>query len=207
MTYEHKLGIGFTLRKDQQEDVYRYIEHLGRDFEFSFAAKRNESIPHLTLFQGKFTREENVISLAHNFYLHPELKRQPVKGVSIFDGKIVFLDTKKTPIIDKTHWAAFTVFRPLCEGKPADPQEFPSISSGQWDMYNKHGYLFSLDEYLPHFTLAHLKERSTSLRKDEVAMNDSLLGFVPSMLTFDKFVVYRVGELGRCTSFAYERPL
>lgn len=210
--YTHKLGHGLVPPEQGQAAVYDLVERLGNEFDLSsFACKPGVSTPHLTVFQGKYRSESDVsdrMSQLDITALPSELK---VEGVSIWDGKIVFLDFECPSELQDFHNNTFETVFPLAEGKSADPQDFTDITDLQRQMFGETGYPFACDAYLPHITLAHLPARLTgdSLVSAEKRMNEILAdSSVETVLAFERFVIYRVGEKGACLeNFSFQAEL
>lgn len=209
MPYVHRLGIGLIPTEEQQEQIYYLVDSLKKEFDLTFATEPGVSIPHLTLFQGVYQDEAQVIDATTSLDLSQVSRYQPIKGVSIWAQKILFLDCERTPSLYHAHLQVFEKLFPLCEGKSADPQNFIDITEDQQRSFNETGYPFSRQEYLPHFTLAHLRDTTLYQNPDTQRQLNRLLEETSLIngVNFERLVVYRVGPLGACKEFAYERTL
>lgn len=206
MRFYHKLGIGLIPETNQIEQIYNLINQIFKKYNLSFATQEGVSIPHLTLFQGKYRDKGEVINKLKSLDLKLS-ETYLIQGLSIWARKIIFLDLIKTDSLQQTHNNIYQALFPLCEGKSADPQKFEGITPGQQKSFDETGYPFSLEEYLPHFTLAHIRELQNKLEETESELNKLLKKSRLEQITFDKLVVYRVGLLGSCINFAYEQKL
>ncbi|MEK6909557.1 MAG: hypothetical protein AABW61_00595 [Candidatus Aenigmatarchaeota archaeon] len=208
MLYTQSLGIGLIPIEEQQDQIYELVDRIKQEFDLTFATERGISIPHLTLFQGVYQDESQVVNTISSTSISLP-RHQPVKGLTIWAQKILFLDCEKTPDLYQAHNRVFERLFPLCEGKSADPQNFIGITSGQQKSFNETGYPFSLQEYLPHFTLSHLKDPTLYIQPTTQQRLNDLLSISPIRkgIDFEKLIVYRVGLLGACKEFVYQTPL
>lgn len=204
MTQE-KLGIGLVPYQHDQERIYDLVASIAEKFDLGFQTARGVSIPHLTLFQGVYTDADAVAQTLSTIDLTFLSAAEQVRGLSIWAQKIVFLDFEKSDRLSRAHEMVYRALRPLASGVSADPQNFQGITAGQQQSFASTGYPFSLDEYLPHVTLAHLKKNLKDA-DDAVVQLAQLLahsGF-PQEIQFEKLVAYRVGPLGACKEFVPE---
>ncbi|HEY5713929.1 MAG TPA: hypothetical protein VIT68_01110 [Candidatus Gracilibacteria bacterium] len=200
--YPHRLGIGLIPSPDEIKAIYGLSQDLTQSQDLSFFLQPGISIPHLTLFQGKFSDESAVIKALSSIDLSSFTPQQIIKGISVWAQKIVFLDCLKSQDLADLHTQVFKVLFPLCEGTSADPQNFQGITEGQQKAFEATGYPFSREEYLPHFTLAHLSNPQIGSPPETLSHSKVL-----SEVHFTKLVVYRVGDLGACLDFAYEKSI
>ena len=206
-TYNHRLGIGLIPIKDQIKIIYRLAEQISKQEPLSFFLQPELSTPHLTLFQGRFQSEVEFIRQVQQTDFSYLNKTQTIAGLSVWAKKIIFLDCIKSPDIQRAHTETYTKLFSLCEGKSADPQVFEGITEQEQQSFDQTGYPFSLDAYLPHITMAHTKALQTNnnlTARLQQALKESSLG---NTLIFEKLVVYRVGDSGKCEGIAYERNL
>ena len=205
--YEHKLGVGLVPSSRSVDEVYALVTRIGEAAQLGFATAQGVSIPHLTLFQGKYRSEEEVVERVRtiDFSFFPREAR--VLDISVWAKKIVFLDLERTEGFRRAHEFVFHALFPLCEGKSADPQKFEGITAGQEKSFEETGYPFSLAEYLPHITLAHLGAVPQDALREESRLRTAIKDFLPRAVAFEKLVVYRVGPLGSCTDIVWERKL
>lgn len=203
-TCNHKLGFGLIPIKEHQDLIYSLAEKLAQRIDLSFYLKSGESIPHLTLFQGRFVSVEEVVKKMETLDFSFLGRNQKLIGLSQWAKKIIFLDCVNNHELQTAHEKVYHALFPMCEGKSADPQNFQDITKGQQKSFNETGYPFSLKEYLPHFTIAHIEnpEVDESAQLDKVYQTINL-----RTITFERIVVYIVGELGRCLEFAFEKNL
>lgn len=203
--YNHRLGVGLIPGESQISKIYDLAEKLSTQNDLSFWVKPGISVPHVTLFQGRFKSEEEVIKAIKGIDFSYLNSKQALSGLSVWAQKIIFLDCERSEYLQKAHESVYNALFPLCEGKSADPQQFKGITDGQQRSFDKTGYPFSLEEYLPHFTIAHLRnpEQTEKHHFREIFEKSSLVDTV----VFDRIVLYRVGDLGKCFDFVYERKL
>jgi len=209
MLHIHKLGVGLIPVEEQQEQIYSLVARIKQQFDLTFATEQDVSIPHLTLFQGVYQNEAQVVDIVRSIDFSQFSRWQPVKGLSAWAEKILFLDCERTTDLYQAHLRVFEKLFPLYEGKSADPQDFVGITPGQQRSFNETGYPFSRQEYLPHFTLAHLKDTSLYKLPNTQEKLNRLITDSPlrQRIDFERFVVYRVGPLGACKELTYERVL
>jgi 2'-5' RNA ligase len=203
MKNDNPLGIGLIPNTTFIEKIYSFTSDLENRYDLIFSVRPGVSIPHLTLFQGRFENEKEIIKLVseiENF----SIKKQSIQGFSIWARKILFLDCEKCQSLQDLHNRVFKNLSSVNIGNSADPQNFVGITPGQQKSYIETGYPFSLVEYLPHFTLAHFREQPNPETLKEVQKLFQKFG-INKTLTFDKLVIYRVGDKGRCKDIIYEK--
>lgn len=200
MSFDYKLGVGLIPTKRQVDSSYSLARIISSQHTTSFVTTPGISIPHVTLFQGKFKDESSIVEKLKKLdteYLNVE---QQLTGLSVWANNIVFLNCKKRDDLQQLHEAVYESLFPLCEGVSADPQKFDSITAGQQKSLDKTGYPFSGAEYMPHFTIAHLEEKVAESELNK--LSEKL-----TQVRFEKLVIYRVGKKGACTEFIYTKQL
>jgi 2'-5' RNA ligase len=198
-TYSYKLGVGLIPTPAHQYNIYHLVQQLQNTIPLSFATLPAASTPHLTLFQGKYHSQNDVISAVQQLSTIIPTTLTSL-NLGIWAEKIIFLNFKNTPILQQFHEELFQILFPLCEGKSADPQHFQGISPAEQNSFMETGYPFSLHAYSPHVTLAHLSTATNTIR----------LPILPPELQqvqFEKLVVYRVEELGACKHYIWESKI
>ncbi len=203
--FNYRLGVGLIPVEVSVAQIYNLTQDLSNQYDLSFWIKSGLSIPHVTLFQGIFKSEEEVIKKMENVDISSFNRTQSLLGLSVWAQKILFLDCKKSIDLSDLHKNIYNVLFPLCEKKSADPQKFVNITEGQQKSFDTTGYPFSLNEYLPHFTVAHFVTPGL-INKFELS-NFFEKSNLSKKIVFKKIVLYRVGDLGRCSDFIYEQNL
>ena len=119
-----------------------------------------------------------------------------VTGLSLWATKILFLNLELADWLARLHCEAFHAWLPLSKGGSADPQSFQGISDGQKRSFEKTGYPFSLEEFLPHMTLAHFRTapQLSVLDSFDVLLAESKL----AAIAFEQLVLFHVEPLGIC---------
>ena len=131
--------------------------------------------------------------------------RQPMKvvDVSVWATKIVFLNFSLSPELRQLHTDVANLWLPKALRSSADPQSFSDISEGQKQSISATGYPFSYEQYLPHITLAHLKDGNGSAGKIGL-MNDLTKTLLPQAIRFERLVAFAVEPLGLCRQIIRE---
>tara|TARA_Y100000310_G_scaffold345862_1_gene471692 strand:- start:3273 stop:3893 length:621 start_codon:yes stop_codon:yes gene_type:complete len=201
MKYNCKLGIGLIPR--DQERIYQLVETIDSNFGLGFKTEPGVSIPHITLFQGRFKEEESVNEVVRVLDIADLSLDSVGVGIDIWARKILFLNIDKTKELSRLHYETFARVFPLCAGKPADAQNLVGISLEQRKSLDATGFPFTGSLYLPHFTLAHLDivPRGSCLED----LNGISKPYLAKPFKFDKLVTYEAGKFGACKKVLYER--
>ena len=204
----HKLGIAIVPSDYYQQKIIELASIIRQKHDLSFVINLNNTIPHLSLFQGTFKNLSSVLHFVDKLHIE-KLPTLDVTGISIWANKIIFLDIHKVYPLQKLHNEIFKSLFHLSDGKPADMQVFNGISQGQKNKLLATGYPFSEEEYLPHITLAHLKENLNS--KMQVWQHSASLNNIFEQdiveLKFNKLIVFEVGNCGVCKKIIYEKKI
>lgn len=200
--FNSKLWIWLIPSKSAIKNIYDLTNDISKIYDLSFFLKQDFSIPHLTLFQGKFTDEEMVIKLVREIDFSSFKREQFIKWISLWAKKILFLDCRPSNDLQIMHEQIYNKLFPICEWESADSQNFEDITNGQQKSFEETWYPFSLCEYLPHFTLAHILDLPQDI--NDIILKESNIG---TSINFDRLVIYKVGDLGRCTDLIYEKKI
>jgi 2'-5' RNA ligase len=208
MEYKHNLGIALIPSEEDTNKIYQLIDEVGMDYALSFATDKGVSMPHVTLFAGKYNNLETPINVLENFNISRISRKQKIKNMEIWAEKILFLNLLKGKDLQEAHNYFFSNLFPRSSGKPADPQDFKGITLEQQKSFNETGYPFSEQEYLPHFTLAHFQNIPKHKIYREVSLNDILEEFyMGEEINFDKLALFKMGKLGACKEIIYEKDI
>lgn len=209
---EESLGFALVPDRGTQNQIYALANQLADlKIPFSWRLDSERSVPHVSIFQGVFKSEEEVLGKVRQLNVPSEIKAAKVLGLSLWAEKIVFLDIERTDKLQVFHEEVFDGFFPLASGESADPQDFKGITSGQRDSFSRTGYPFSNAEFLPHFTIAHvdLKTIGACEANALIEAGKSILeaADLSDSITFERFVVFVVGKLGSFKKVLFERKL
>jgi hypothetical protein len=202
------IGLALIPSQTEQELVRDFVASLelsGCNFGFALHTHAT-SIPHLSVMQGLFENSSEAIEKIEQLDKATIPSLLTVSYLSVWAMKILFLNFVLSESIIKFHTNAFNAWRPIMSTGSADPQDFNGITSGQKESIKTTGYPFSLDEYIPHITLAHFAAPPLSdaiLSKANSVLWDSL----PTTISFEKLVVFKVEALGLCRDILHEFPL
>jgi hypothetical protein len=198
------LGMALVPTDEATRQVQEFVSLLAvNGFKFDFALHTADSIPHLSLMQAVFDSSDLAIDVVANLKLSELDRNFRINDVSIWATRIVFLNFELSEALKRLHVDVFNLWHAIARSGSADPQTFEGITVGQQESFRKTGYPFSLDEYLPHITLAHLKEKNSD-SKDVLRMNELLETSLPRTLAFQKLVVFAVEPLGACRKIIKE---
>ena len=208
-------GVGLALvpsDRDCQAISSLLSECESRGVEFAFALNTSNSIAHLSLMQASFADQQTAIDLLQELDFQAlestargQFLRQPMKvvDVSVWATKIVFLNFSHNPELRQLHTDVANLWLPKALRSSADPQSFSDISEGQKQSISATGYPFSYEQYLPHITLAHLKDGYGSAEKIGL-MNDLIKTRLPEAFRFERLVAFAVEPLGLCRQIIRE---
>jgi 2'-5' RNA ligase len=188
--YNCRLGAGLIPAESQIFDIYNLAEKLSTQCDLSFWVRPGISVPHVTLFQGRFKSNEEVIQALREVDFSYLNNKQTLSGLSLWAQKIIFLDCKESKDLQRVHENVYSALFPLC---------------GQQRSFDTTGYPFSLEEYLPHFTIAHLRNPGQKRKHNIQKIFEELMQ--DNIIVFERAVLYKIGDLGRCLDFVYERKL
>jgi len=202
------LGLALLPSPTEQDLIRNFVASLELSgCNFGFALHSHETTyPHISIMQGTFENESEASEKIEQLDLTTVPKLLTVSYLSVWAMKILFLNFVLSESLLKLHTNAFNAWRPIMSNSSADPQDFHGITSGQKESIKTTGYPFSLDEYLPHITIAHFAAPPISdalLSKANNVLWDSL----PIMISFEKLVIFKVEPLGLCREFVREYPL
>ncbi len=195
------LGIALLAKEESMNEVYCLYRSIHQTYPSSFVLE-NEGVrlPHLSLFQGRFAEDriDQMIDVLHGLFVGQKPMEVSVEGLSIWAGAIVFLDIVVTKELKEWHEALVEKIAPLLMPKagPADPQTLSLLSQEEQRSMEAFAYPFALDAFRPHFTLGR-------------ASQDSLLDSfaVPPQVTFNRVVLFQVGQYGSLEKILYTRNL
>lgn len=208
-------GVGLALvpsEKDCQAISSLLCECESRGVQFAFALNTSNSIAHLSLMQASFDDQQTAIDLLQEldfqvleYTARGQFLRQPMKvvDVSVWATKIVFLNFSLRPELRQLHTDVANLWLPKALRSSADPQSFSDVSEGQKQSISTTGYPFSYEQYLPHITLAHLKDGNGSAEKIGL-MNDLTKTLLPPVIRFERLVAFAVEPLGLCRQIIRE---
>ncbi|MDP3510095.1 MAG: hypothetical protein Q8T09_19140 [Candidatus Melainabacteria bacterium] len=208
-------GVGLALvpsERDCQAISSLLLECESRGVEFAFALNTSNSIAHLSLMQASFEDQQTAVDLLQELEFQRlestargQFLRQPVKvvDVSVWATKIIFLNFSLRPELSQLHTNVANLWLPKALRSSADPQSFSDISEGQKQSISATGYPFSYEQYLPHITLAHLKDGNGSAEKIGL-MNDVIKALLPQAIRFERLVAFAVEPLGLCRKIIRE---
>ncbi len=187
--------------------VQEFVSALAADgFAFTFALHTADSIPHLSLMQAVFANPAPAIEFIDKLDFSALDKQFQISEISVWATRIVFLNFTLPPQLKRLHVQTFNAWQSIACSGSADPQAFEGITLGQQESFRTTGYPFSLDQYLPHITLAHLQDKD--IDGNVVAkMNALREKSMPRVLSFQKLVVFAVEPLGICRKIIKERTL
>jgi hypothetical protein len=177
-------------------------KRAGMSFSFALSDDSN-LIPHLSIMQGVFRHFERAIASLESLEKSKISPRLEVLDVSIWATKILFLNFKEVDWLKQLHQQAFDLWIPISERVSADPQKFQGITPGQQASFDRTGYPFALDQYLPHITLAHLlgnKDNGATL----AVLSDLLSKRNLRKVELERLVVFKVEPLGACREIVRE---
>jgi 2'-5' RNA ligase len=153
------LGMALVPTEEARKQVQEFVSSLATDgFEFAFALHTANSIPHLSLMQAVFDDPAPAIELFDKLDCSALDLEFRISDISVWATRVIFLNFQLPAELKRLHVAAFNAWHSIACSGSADPQTFVGITAGQQESFRKTGYPFGLDEYLPHITLAHLKE-------------------------------------------------
>lgn len=201
------LGVGLIPGTKDTATLAKMAQRAAQTFDLSFFLKPPSSLPHVTLFQGVFPSEEEVIRKVRAVDYSFLSSSQKIQGMDIFAKKVLFITLQNSKDLQRAHELTFHMLSPLCNKAPADTQDLQGITAGQKKSLVATGYPFSRQEFLPHFTLAHFRvppKKGAVLPQLTKTLLASSLG---KTISFEKLVVYKVGPLGRCVSLVYQKGL
>lgn len=223
------LGIGLTPDEANQKAIFALADKIASNFETSYVLREGSEIPHLTLFKGTFKSESSVIERLKTFDLSSLRSSYPVVGIGLWDSRIVFLDFLKLDSILSAHTRLFEMLFPMALGTSTDPRAVKEFKNFK-DLENSKNFNsfknstasqeasrpsafeiqfpFSLRDYHPHITLAHLN----SSQQDPISQTSHLNTLlkdsaVSDEVDFDKLAVYRASPFGAMRSTVLEREL
>lgn len=206
------LGIGLTPQEAHQKAIFALAEKIASNFATSYVLREGSEIPHLTLFKGTFKNEASVIDRLKKFDLSTLRGSYPVVGTGLWDSSIVYLDFLKLDSILSAHTRLFELLFPLARGTSTDPRAVKSAACAP-DEENRSSafdiqFPFSLRDYHPHITLAHL-EGDGKCADHTVSVLNALLkdSEVSGEVEFDKLAVYRASPFGAMRSTVFGREL
>jgi hypothetical protein len=201
------IGLALIPPQEEQELIRNFVASLelsGCNFGFALHSHAS-SYPHLSIMQGTFENESEAIEKIAQLDLTTVPSLLTVSYLSVWAMKILFLNFVLPESLLKLHTNAFNAWHPIMSSCSADPQDFHGITSGQRESIKTTGYPFSRNEYIPHITLAHFAAPPLSdamLSKANNVLWDSL----PSMITFERLVAFKVEPLGLCREILQEFP-
>ncbi len=202
-------GLGLALIPPQEicEHIRNFVGSMADDgLEFSFALDQSESVPHVSVFQSTFESPDDAIAVVDSMDRSMIEACLHVSELSIWATRILFLNFALPAGLKRFHRNVFREWRKRASRGSADPQFFTGITQGQQASYDQTGYPFSLDQYLPHITLAHLKDPTMGQLLFE-RKKPLLTKMLPPMIHFEKLVAFTVEPLGICTQIRREWKL
>ena len=200
MVQYHDLGVALIPTAEHQERIYRSVGDLNRLLDFVFCPAPDTSIPHLSLFQGRYRNEKDVVSIIDSMNFSDVSQTQRISGFSFWAEDIFFMDIKRSEDLYRTHNRVFNELFPLVKISRR-PQKISGITEGQRKSLKETGYPFSLKEFYPHITLAKVKEESKKYLESLLPLSDF------AKIVFDRVIVFRVGDFGACKDVVYEKLL
>ena len=204
--FMNKNPLGVALIPDQVGIDYlcELNQAINKRYPSEFILRnQGKLIPHVSLFQGQYSREvilaleREMLSLKNLIHL-PIVVR--VVGMSVWATKIFFLDLDKDDQLLKLHRHIFEKFNSLRDvsSGSADPQVFVDITDQERESYQKYGYPFALKAFRPHFTLGR-SELMDGKEKTFVGELSKKLS-PPAYFNFNELVLFEVGKFGRLES-------
>lgn len=210
MTNFLNIGVALLPTSYEQNKLYDFTQLINEKYALSFKITPNITLPHVSLFQGCFSNSEWVIDQLRTIVFNPVLVNFECSSLSLWARKIIFLNLTNNMALSALH---NTIFQRLfiegfCSGTSADPQAFQEITVGQKKSFTETGYPFSQKEYLPHFTLAHFNLDSITASKEvmENELNNLFQEYFRGVrnMSFEKFIIFSVGNLGICKDVLFE---
>ncbi|MFA6214469.1 MAG: DUF1045 domain-containing protein [Candidatus Micrarchaeia archaeon] len=162
--------------------------------------RRGRLLPHLSLFQGVFPKGSmGKISAAACAAAAGKggFRAAEAKGISVWAGRIFFLEVKKSPGLARLHRQMLARLAPLRVpgAGTADPQKFRSISKKERHSLRKYAYPFAGAAFRPHFTLGRARGRALGAKK--LARGLEELCAPIRLIKFERLAVFEVGRYGR----------
>ncbi|MBI4095580.1 MAG: hypothetical protein HY438_01830 [DPANN group archaeon] len=213
---EYKLGVGLLPDEILRTATIELAKTLRTKHNTSYELG-NETYPHLTLFQGKFENQEQVISAA-------EQLAETHRGISLTVGNLelwaetfVFLNAIPGQAILNLHYAAGDALRPLALTAKNSiapigiEQKLAGITDAEAVSLQRTGYPFALAPK-PHWTIGRISRNAPFYPEEVDELVHGLLGRQGSNirgynLAAEKLIVYEAGIDGSCTNILKTIPM
>ncbi|MBI2040733.1 MAG: hypothetical protein HYT16_01400 [DPANN group archaeon] len=213
---EYKLGVGLLPDEILRTATIELARTLRTRYQTSYELG-NETHPHLTLFQGKFENQKQVISVAEQLAEAHRGILLTVGDLEMWAETFVFLNAIPGQAILNLHYATGDALRPLAltAKNSVAPigieQKLANITDAETVSLQRTGYPFALAPK-PHWTIGRISRDAPFYPEEVDELLQGLLGRQGSNIKWynlaaKELIVYEAGIDGSCTNILKTIPM